>query len=790
MRSTITSYSTSEVGMARRVRLLMRFPSFARLAAPVIVGLSALVCAAGFAGTAQAEESCPNAASRQGFSLELPECRVYEEVTPVDKGDAKDLVRSSGFEVEQGQGAVAEDGDAVLFQTEASLGPDAPAEEGAYVFTRGAHEWETHVEDLPNGGEQVSEPQVFDPTDLSEVGVWDGAGTDSDLYGGNKSLFGYTWMVGPAGGPFMPLHTVHGLAAAEEQTRSMVGGSEDLSDIILSSENHSLAPGAGELDEGAHALYEWAGGGECSSVTSACKLVNVNENGELIRCGALLGSASGEGGAHGAVSSDGSKVLFTAPDPGETAAPAPVGLPGCWNPATTPQENPPEIYMREGGDRTVEISKPEEGVQITAENPMQPAVFVGASSDGLKVFFVTKTELTKDATGHAAELYEYETESGDLTMISGGETGTAEGNVDFVAAIPSSGDAVYFTAFGDLAKGAVEHTEAAPGAGLYKNPVNLYRYNTLTGSTTFITTLSQCDPRGCETGIGNPYEQEFKNHALFYTYHLKNEWYTTGNGQFLVFGTNRPVTGFDNHEAPGVQCAELLNGSGANSERPSECQELYRYDAAAAEKHEQSIVCVSCAGGAPVDNAMFARAPLRTAAGGLPRPISENGEDVFFDSASALVPQASAGHEHVYEWHEGTLSMISSPSDTGEAFFEGSSADGSNVFFTTHAQLVPADTDQSADIYDARVDGGFAGVVPPACTGTGCQGVPAAPPIFATPSSETFAGVGNFPASEPSAKPASKPKSKPKRCKAGFVKKRGRCVKVKKKAKKSAKGRK
>ena len=32
---------------------------------------------------------------------------------------------------------------------------------------------------------------------------------------------------------------------------------------------------------------------------------------------------------------------------------------------------------------------------VTAENPALPAVFVGASEDGSKVFFMTKTELTK-----------------------------------------------------------------------------------------------------------------------------------------------------------------------------------------------------------------------------------------------------------------------------------------------------------------------------------------------------------------------------------------------------------
>jgi hypothetical protein len=46
-------------------------------------------------------------------------------------------------------------------------------------------------------------------------------------------------------------------------------------------------------------------------------------------------------------------------------------------------------------------------------------------------------------------------------------------------------------------------------------------------------------------------------------------------------------------------------------------------------------------------------------------------------------------------------------------------------------------------LYDARVGGGFP-ESSLACTGTGCQGVPPGPPIFATPSSVTFSGVGNF----------------------------------------------
>jgi hypothetical protein len=106
----------------------------------------------------------------------------------------------------------------------------------------------------------------------------------------------------------------------------------------------------------------------------------------------------------------------------------------------------------------------------------------------------------------------------------------------------------------------------------------------------------------------------------------------------------------------------------------------------------------------------------------------------------------------VYEWHDGTLSLISSGSDPTDSLFLGMSTDGSDAFFGTHAALVAQDTDDAGDLYDARIDGGFGQTAPPVCTGSGCQGVPGTPPIFATPASATFEGVGNFP--PPSSRPA------------------------------------
>ncbi len=766
----------------------------------VLVRMMVALLVVGFvgilAGSAQAAETCPNEASRQGPSVNLPECRVYEQVTPVDKGDAVDIFGSRvggggelGIVVADGnQAYAAEDGNAILVKTDGSFAADASASASAYVFSRGVGGWVMSVlAQSIAASQEVGENSefLFDPRDLSAVGFNDEVGTFSELLGGEESAFRSMELVGPVGGPYAPLFSLSGFAALNSEDQvEMVGGSEDLSRVVLEGENHSLAAGAEGQDTGTDALYERTGGGECASGTSNCKLIDVSGEGRPMVCGAALGQGQSElsaGGAYGAVSSGGSRIFFTAPEPGASGV-------GCWNPGVSPQENPPELYVREDGSRTVEISVPHEaGVDVgPGANPLMPAVFVGASSDGSKVFFMTTTDLTQGAVGHVPELYEYNTEPGvgekPLTLISGGKSGTVEGDVDSVTAISSDGSSVYFSAFGKLAPGASEYS---PGGEAFSS-VNLYRYDTVTAETTFITTLNKYDYPGVfGERLGGWYESELGG-GVFPKEGTENEgldfgkeWYTTGDGQYLVFGTVLPLTRFGNTHAPGAKCPNNYPDAGGG---PEGCFELFRYDAASG-----GLVCVSCGGVDPVDGAYFARTRFESPAVGPPRPISEDGKVVFFESANVLVPQALPGRNHVYEWHGGVISLISSPSDPGSAFFLGSSADGGNVFFVTHAQLSAVDTDQASDIYDARVGGGFLGVVPPACTGTGCQGVPAAPPVFATPAGVTFEGVGNF---SPSEIPVETVQKKAKKCRSGFVKKRGRCVKVKKRAKRLVRGRK
>jgi hypothetical protein len=698
-----------------------------RLILAAVVSLCSLTAGGLLAApVALGEELCPNAASRQGPSAALPDCRAYELVTPANKGDATDMFGT--LEGEQSTGDPAEDSNHFLLNTFASFsGGDTVR--SSYVFTRGVDGWQTTALS-PAAAVSNLQAVLFDTGDLSAVGIED---LQFNRAGGQQEETVDVDFIGPPGGPYTTLDRLPNEGFGSGSGSTLVGASADLSHAVLETEQHELAPGdMGQDPEGGRALYEWSDG--------RFQLVNVATDGALVsQCGAGLGMAkAGSSSDHNAVSSDGSKIFFTAPDPPGLFGAPPIAGPGCWNEAT--DENPPQVYMRVDGASTVEISEPNRGVHDPGGT--RPAVFLAASANGSKAFFMSEAELTAGDPAHNPELYEYDAEAPEgerLIRVSGGESGTAEGNVVFVSAISNDGSEVYFGAYGTLAKGA--------SAG----PVNLYRYDTITRTTTYIAALSTSSYDNVESfdccwydiasalrirQDGGPSQALLTDGA---------NWYTTGNGEYLLFASTASLTGYDND---GVD-------------------ELFRYSAA-----DNSIVCVSCAGGLPVSGVGFNREDFEDTRDFVPlRPMSEDGSYVFFETSNALVPNTTDKTLHVYEWHNGKISLISSPDDQDNAFFLGSTPDGSNVFFGTHAQLVPQDTDSNGDVYDARIDGGFVGLTSAQCTGTGCQGVPAAPPIFATPASVTFEGVGNFsPGTETSVTP--KPKAKTK------AQKRARALKV------------
>ncbi len=394
--------------------------------------------------------------------------------------------------------------------------------------------------------------------------------------------------------------------------------------------------------------------------------------------------------------------------------------------------------------------------------------FWTATGDDSKVFFTDEKRLTIDSTAAAGEpdLYEYEVngETGkpgtlrDLTVDKEG----AHADVQGVIGAGEDGSYIYFAADGILTQAPnVEGKEPIAGEA------NLYVSHG--GVTTFIASLSRSDSQG-----------------LVWNESASNLSYAPGNrtaevtpsGKGMVFESQNSVTGYDNRTPEG-------------NLQP----EVFVYDAL-----NGRTDCASCnpSGAAPTQSSFGSLSLPVPGNGGqrmeeyMQRWIADDGNRVFFESFQPLVPQDTNGRLDVYEWERngagscatapasgserGCVYLLSGGQSVDNSYFADADAEGNNVFFTSRGKLTPEAGDENVAMYDARVDGGFP-VLKTACAGTGCQGVPPASPIFATPSSVTFNGVGNF---EPApAKVATKRKKQPVKCKRRSVAKHGKCVKKK-----------
>lgn len=242
---------------------------------------------------------------------------------------------------------------------------------------------------------------------------------------------------------------------------------------------------------------------------------------------------------------------------------------------------------------------------------------------------------------------------------------------------------------------------------------------------------------------------------------------TTPDGSHLLFSSSGPsgLTGFDQ------TCGGTGNGR---------CRQLYVYS-----YQTQRLACVSCD-----QDASHAHTPAfsneRAISGAayttsaLTHPMSDDGRRVFFSTAEALVPQDVNGKADAYEYDvpTGTLHLISSGRDTSDSYFLNASASGDDAFFITRGQLTTVDTDNSYDLYDARVGGGFREPPPPApaCSGEACRSAQTGAPGPQANGTRQVTSNGNL-----SNHKTTKPKPKPKRCRRGYVRKRvhgkAKCVK-------------
>lgn len=389
--------------------------------------------------------------------------------------------------------------------------------------------------------------------------------------------------------------------------------------------------------------------------------------------------------------------------------------------------NTGSLYVRENGTSTTLVA--------------EEATFQAASVDGSRVLY-TKS----------GDLYEDDLSSGVRTDLA------PAGQVLGIAGSSDDASYVYFVAEGSLAPGA---TAGQP---------NLYLHHS--GVTTLIATL------GAEVE---------EDPGYLYGGGQWNDWrpspgrrtaQSTPDGHALVFMSRQSLTGSDNHTETGEASFEV-----------------YVYDASTG-----NLSCASCtSSGERPGSVLGGYLPITGETGTYQlRSISEDGGRVFFQSSIPLVAQDVNGRRDVYEWERtgegschlpgGCVYLLSGGLSQGGSYFIDASADGSDVFFITRQKLVGQDQNELYDIYDARI-GAEVPPTPSQCTGSGCQGVPAPPPIFATPSSVTFNGVGNLSApAKSSAKPKAKAKAKHKKKKHKKVKQKSKRHSKKATTKKSKSG--
>jgi hypothetical protein len=701
----------------------------------------------------------------------LPDGRLDEMVTPVDNHNANVEVPSTGVtDLEAdipGTNFVpyqaAADGDAVAYVAEPNgAGSGSATGNGnEYLATRAPAGGWTQVNLQPPG---YFSPQYQAFSSELSIGILDGSAgafIDANLPplaasapGGGYDVL-YACMVSqgpctvgegatPPENPFLPLFTTtppnrppaNGAEGPGFRTFSVGGGerlvysgaSSDFSHLLFEA-NDDLLNGAGslesELDEDVKREVEAGEDGNdlYDSVAGRLSLVNVLPHSTVAPHATFGSAAPGNGNiafhnlpdlSH-AISADGSRNFWT---------------------DLTAGADMEHVYVRENDEKTIAVS---EGA----------ARFWTATPDGRYAYYTEGEKLWRfDVESEAREELAGEGLKGESAGVQGVIGVNEEGE---------DGTYLYFVANGVLGAGA-EAGDCDPGQG---DPASrtCTLYIRRDGVTTFIAKLSEADDleglltiSGAESGDWQPGLGDRSAEV-------------TPDGRGLVFESSRSLTGYD---SDGLS-------------------EVFVYDA-----DTGRLFCASCdpSGEAPPNAKPAAGAaaylPLSTSATYMPRWISDDGSRVFFDSSEPLSPQDSNDRQDVYEWEryerdsstdsctnapaesasenvqkqeKGCIFLLSGGTSSDDSFLIDASASGNDVFFVSRARLTGQDQNDNFNLFDARV-GGVPPLSAPACSGTGCQGVPPAPPIFATPSSVTFNGVGNFEPPSPSAV-NSKPETKP-----------------------------
>jgi hypothetical protein len=353
---------------------------------------------------AASAQSCANEAIRaqQPYARKLPDCRAYEQVSPVDKNQ-------NDAETQPGFSQVSASGDSVLYYSGQDFNASQGSPANVYVddlSKRGPEGWSTQPLTVPLVGSSsdgaslpfqqtlgVTNDLAFALVDSCSFASVPGAGFPCDLYLRNDETGGTTVVV----------------ANSEVGGNAFAGSSAEDSHVLIESEHKFLDGAIAEVSN----IYDWSHG--------QLSLVGVLNDGNTPAGGAVAGfgesalkrSTSGEtrnaagestrndANIQDAISRDGTRVFFHDPVTGEA-------------------------FVREDGERTIAL----------------PMGSIAANPQGTQV-------LVQGDEG----LAEYNIDTASAAVIAPTGSGV-EKILDF-----SDGSHVYFSATAVLAAGATSGQE-------------------------------------------------------------------------------------------------------------------------------------------------------------------------------------------------------------------------------------------------------------------------------------------------------------------------------------------
>ncbi len=378
------------------------------------------------------------------------------------------------------------------------------------------------------------------------------------------------------------------------------------------------------------------------------------------------------------------------------------------------------IYVRDvEGGQTIRLT----GSPVSGEEFSE--FFIKGDADLSQVIFATRTNLDPADSGTATDIYRW-SEDGGVDCL----TCVAPVDADVFAKSDVAGYLTNVVVSPDLSHVYFTSTEElVPGQpSLNGDGTNLYVW--ADGGIDYVAPVD--GPLNETFGTSNP------NSAI-----------TTPDGDTLVFRSNQPGVTPDRSSG---NCATL-------AETPVRCYQFYRYTHSTG-----TLECITCdrAGQqfpqpksefalfspeAVSESFFWARALAAS-------PLSDDGRTFVFSSDRAYVARDINRSRDIYEWRDGRLRLVTDgvseyPSRPDTDFntprLIGLSGDGTDLFFTLGARVTGHEIENSAQLFDARVGGGFPPppTPPAACVEDACQGPLDVPPGLSSSGSSTLQGPGN-----------------------------------------------